>query len=357
MPQPATAQTALRASRIAATVGLTLLKAGLFVAVMLVIGRRAIPLLFHYVAHTGSRELFRLAVLAVALGVAFGAAELFGVSFALGAFFAGMVLSESELSQRAAEESLPLRDAFAVLFFVSVGMLFDPAVLVRDPWPVVATVLIIVLGKSIAAFLMVLAFGHPLRTALTISASLAQIGEFSFILASLGMTLGLFPAEGRDLIVAGAILSILFNPILFAALDSLKPWLDVREVRVARTRAASMPETDLPVTPLTGHNVLVGFGRVGSIVGEGLLGQGLPFLIIEDRRELVEQLRARGLQVIHGNAADRSVLKAANPAERTCCSWPSPTPSRRARSSSRRGPPIRTLRSSRVRIQMRRSST
>jgi CPA2 family monovalent cation:H+ antiporter-2 len=303
----------LQVSRLAARVGFTLLAAATFVAVMLVIGRRVIPSIFHYVAHTGSRELFRLAVLAVALGVAFGAAELFGVSFALGAFFAGMVLSGSELSQRAAEESLPLRDAFAVLFFVSVGMLLDPMVLVRDPWPVVGTVLIIVLGKSIAAFLMVQAFGHPLRTALTISASLAQIGEFSFILASLGMSLGLFPDQGRDLIVAGAILSILLNPILFAVLDRFKPWLDRREARAApAAHAAPTPETGLPVTTLTEHAVLIGFGRVGSIVGEGLLDRKVPLLVIEDRREIVERLRACGLEVIHGNAADPSMIKSAN---------------------------------------------
>ncbi len=198
---------------------ITMGKVVAFVALMLIVGRRVIPWILHSVAHTGSRELFRLAVLAIALGVAFAAATLFGVSFALGAFFAGMVMSESELSQRAASETLPLRDAFAVLFFVSVGMLFDPAILVNDFLPVLVAVLIIVFGKSIAAFVIVRAFRHDTPTALTISASLAQIGEFSFILAGLGVSLELLPERGRNLILAGAIVSILLNPLIFALLD------------------------------------------------------------------------------------------------------------------------------------------
>src|SRR5690349_7609820 len=204
---------------IAREVGLMLGKFAIFVAVMLIVGKKLIPAILHYVAHTGSRELFRLAVLSIALGVAYAAAELFGVSLALGAFFAGMMLSESRLSQQAATESLPLRDAFAVLFFVSVGMLFNPGIVIAAPLALLATVLIIVLGKSIAAYAVVRLFGLPGPTALTISASLAQIGEFSFILASLGLSLGLLPVEGRDLILAGAIISIIFNPFLFAALD------------------------------------------------------------------------------------------------------------------------------------------
>ncbi|RUU09531.1 sodium:proton antiporter, partial [Mesorhizobium sp. M7A.T.Ca.TU.009.01.3.2] len=207
-------------------VGITLAKVAAFVVVMLVVGRRVIPWILHYVAHTGSRELFRLAVLAIALGVAFGAAKLFGVSLALGAFFAGMIMSESELSHRAAEESLPLRDAFSVLFFVSVGMLFDPFSLISNGWPILATLAIIVIGKSLAAFVIVVAFGYPLATALMISASLAQIGEFSFILAELGVGLKLLPEQGRDLILAGAILSIVLNPLMFLAIDWMKPWLE-----------------------------------------------------------------------------------------------------------------------------------
>src|SRR5215204_2456211 len=209
--------------------GVTLVRVGAFIALMLVVGRRLIPWVLHYVAHTGSRELFRLAVLAMALGVAFGSAELFGVSFALGAFFAGMILAESPLSQRAAQETLPLRDAFAVLFFVSVGMLFDPTILVTQPGPVLATFAIIVVGNALAAFAIVLAFRYSLRTALTLAASLSQIGEFSFILAGLGVDLKILPEVGRDLILAGALLSILVNPMLFIAVDRLTPWLKRRE--------------------------------------------------------------------------------------------------------------------------------
>lgn len=200
----------------------TLGKVVAFAALMLVVGRRVIPWMLERIVRTGSRELFRLGVLATALGVAYGATVLFGVSFALGAFFAGMVLAESEFSQRAAEESLPLRDAFAVLFFVSVGMLFDPRVLIDDTWAVLGTVLIVVLGKSLAAFAVVRAFGHPARTALTISASLAQIGEFSFILIGLGIGLEILPARARGLLLAAAILSILLNPLMFALIDRLK---------------------------------------------------------------------------------------------------------------------------------------
>src|SRR5262245_46377138 len=206
-------------AQLAIAVFVTLAKVAAFVGVMLVIGKRFIPAVLHWVAHTGSRELFRLAVLAMALGVAFEASQLFDVSFALGAFFAGMILSESELSQRAAQESLPLRDAFAVLFFVSVGMLVDPGILVRDPLPLLATLIIIVLGKSAAAFLIMRLFGHPNGHALTVSASLAQIGEFSFILVSLGVSLALLPERARDLVLAAAIISILLNPVLFVAVD------------------------------------------------------------------------------------------------------------------------------------------
>jgi CPA2 family monovalent cation:H+ antiporter-2 len=304
---------------IAAALGITFAKVAAFVALMLVIGRQAIPRILHYVAHTGSRELFRLAVLSLALGVAYGAVELFGVSFALGAFFAGMVLAESELSHRAAEESLPLRDAFAVLFFVSVGMLFDPTILWREPSLLIGTLLIVVLGKSATALLIVLAFRHPLRTALTIAASLAQIGEFSFILAGLGVTLGLLPEQGRDLILAAAILSILLNPLFFAALGRLGPWLERRRAEFAiEVPVAEAAATDLLTTSLKDHMVLVGFGRVGSRVGEELKRAEVPFLVIEDQHELVDKLRARGIEAIEGNAAAPEVIGAANLAEARC---------------------------------------
>lgn len=231
-------------------VGITLAKVVAFVVVMLVVGRRVIPWILHYVAHTGSRELFRLSVLAIALGVAFGAAKLFGVSLALGAFFAGMVMSESELSHRAAEESLPLRDAFSVLFFVSVGMLFDPFSLVSNGLPILATLAIILIGKSLAAFVIVIAFRYPVATALIISASLAQIGEFSFILAELGVGLKLLPEQGRDLILAGAILSILLNPLMFLIVDRMKPWLEKRAGKTAEPEERGCrAETSRPALP------------------------------------------------------------------------------------------------------------
>ncbi len=281
---------------LATAVGLTLLKVGTFVAIMLVAGRRVIPWILHAAAHTGSRELFRLSVYAVALGIAYGAVKLFDVSFALAAFFAGMVLAESQLSQRATEEALPLRDAFAVLFFVSVGMLFDPGVLVEHPLHVLAALAIIVLGKSAAAFLIVRAFGHPTGTALTISASLAQIGELSFILVGLGLALGLLPAEGRDLVLAGAILSILLNPLLFAALD-----------RWAPAAPLPAPKPAAPKPP-PGHEVVVGYGRVGSLVGARLSQAGRRVVVIEEGEEAIEAARADGAEVVTGNAADPHVL-------------------------------------------------
>jgi CPA2 family monovalent cation:H+ antiporter-2 len=293
--------------------GLTVAKLAAYLLLMLIVGQRIIPWILHYVAHSGSRELFRLAVLVLALGVAFGSAELFGVTFALGAFFAGMVLAESTLSQQAAQESLPLRDAFAVLFFVSVGMLFDPSIIMREPGPVCATFLIIVGGNALAAFLIVLALRQPLFTALTGAAALSQIGEFSFILAGLGVGLQLLPETGRDLILAGAILSILANPILFFALDKARAWLDEspRKARPAAFAESSTSE-ELPVTTLRNHAVIIGCGRVGSLVAEAMMSQGEPFLVIEERGEIVEGLRARGIEAIAGNAAQFGILKAAN---------------------------------------------
>ncbi|RCW86175.1 YbaL family putative K(+) efflux transporter [Phyllobacterium bourgognense] len=304
---------------IGGVVALTLGKVAAFVAVMLIVGRRVIPWTLHAIAHTGSRELFRLAVLAIALGVAFGAAKLFGVSLALGAFFAGMIMSESELSHRAAEESLPLRDAFAVLFFVSVGMLFDPMTIVNDPLPLLATLAIIVVGKSLAAFFIVRAFGYPTGTALIISASLAQIGEFSFILAELGVGLGMLPEEGRDLILGGAILSILFNPLVFAGVTYLKPRLEKRvpteEPSTEDLAAVEMPDVEIRPTTLTDHAVLVGYGRVGSLVGEALKEVGKPFLVIEDADKTVAKLHDENIETIVGNAANGDILAAANLAQ------------------------------------------
>jgi CPA2 family monovalent cation:H+ antiporter-2 len=276
---------------------------------MLVVGRRVIPWILHYVAHTGSRELFRLAVFAISLGVAFGAAILFDVSFALGAFFAGMILSESELSQRAANETLPLRDAFAVLFFVSVGMLVDPAIIVNEPLPLLATLFIILFGKSLAAFLIVRLFGHPTSTALTISASLAQIGEFSFILVSLGVSLSLMTERGRDLVLAGAIISIMLNPLFFAVLDRI---LEGREEVAPSRKASAPPREPLRVSAQRDHVVLVGHGRVGRVVAHALRATKTPLLVIEDNPGAIERLVQEGVEVIRGNAAAPDMLQAAN---------------------------------------------
>jgi monovalent cation:H+ antiporter-2, CPA2 family len=304
--------------------GVTLTKVTAFVIVMLVVGRRVIPWILHYIAHTGSRELFRLSVLAIALGVAFGAAKLFGVSLALGAFFAGMIMSESQLSHRAAQESLPLRDAFSVLFFVSVGMLFNPISLVDNAGPILATLFIIVIGKSVAAFLIVRAARYPVGTALMISASLAQIGEFSFILAELGIGLNLLPEQGRDLILGGALLSICLNPVAFAALDWLHPWIEKRTVKASpeeatpsgqgAVSAAAEADEPPPKTALDDHTILVGYGRVGSLIGQSLKEAELPFLVIEDADKTVEKLRAEEIETIVGNAAKAEVFEAANPA-------------------------------------------
>ncbi|AUN32486.1 cation:proton antiporter domain-containing protein [Niveispirillum cyanobacteriorum] len=202
------------------TLAITLGKVGLFAAVALILGPRIVPWLLAQVARTGSRELFTLAVLAIAMGIAYGSAQVFGVSFALGAFFAGVVLAESRFSHKAAADSLPLQDAFSVIFFVSVGMLFDPSILMREPLSVAAVLLTIIIGKSLVAFAIVLALGYPMGAGLLISASLAQIGEFSFILVGLGISMNLLPPEGRDLVLAGALLSITLNPLIFAAVET-----------------------------------------------------------------------------------------------------------------------------------------
>lgn len=291
-----------------ASIGWTFVQLGLFVAVMLVVGRRVIPWILERIAGTGSRELFTLSVLAIALGVAFGSAMLFGVSFALGAFFAGMLLNESELSHKAASDSLPLRDAFAVLFFVSVGMLFNPSILIEHPWQVLATAAIIMFGKSAAAFFIVRAFGHPTGTALTISASLAQIGEFAFIIAGLGVTLKILPPTGQALVLAGALISIMLNPLVFGLLDR---WL----LKNKETAPAAV-ETELPPGPsldLHDHAIVIGYGRVGSALAQVLRDRGVPVMIIDDNKEHVAEAHAAGLPGIRGSAASDKVLAEAHP--------------------------------------------
>lgn len=304
---------AVASSDIIQTLGRALLKIVGFVVVMLVIGKRVIPALLHWAAHSGSRELFRLAVLAIALGVAFGAAFLFDVSFALGAFFAGMILGDTPLSRRAAEETLPLRDAFAVLFFVSVGMLFDPAVLLEQTGPLLATLAIILLGKSLAAYFIVKAFGHPTRTGLIISASLAQIGEFSFILAGLSVNLGLMPPEARDLVLGGAILSILANPMIFSLAAGR-----LAKVEQASADQAAALEAKREATreaERREHLVLIGYGSVGRLIAAGIRDTNRAMVVIEDEVDRARQAEAAGHTVVIGNAADPYVLGQAGIAE------------------------------------------
>jgi K+:H+ antiporter len=293
--------TAAAAGSLWTEIAWTLAKVAAFVGMMFVVGRRAVPWLLERVARTGSRELFTLGVLAIALGIAVGAASLFGVSFALGAFFAGVVISESDLSTKAASDALPLQDAFAVLFFVAVGMLFDPMVLVRQPGKVVAVVLIIMIGKSLAALGIVLAFRRPLHTALTISASLAQIGEFSFILAALGLSLGLLPPEAQSLIVAGALISITLNPLMFGAISFVESRLNKRPIA---------PESDFVLpTQLRAHTVLIGHGRVGGRVAAALGARNLPYVVVEADLESAAGLLKQGIPVVYGDAARPGVLE------------------------------------------------
>ncbi|WP_406642932.1 YbaL family putative K(+) efflux transporter [Pectobacterium brasiliense] len=286
-----------------------------FITLMIVVGRRLVPWVLAKSASTGSRELFTLAVLAMALGIAFGAVKLFDVSFALGAFFAGVVLNESELSQRAAHDTLPLRDAFAVLFFVSVGMLFDPMILLNDPISVLITLAIIVFGKSAAAFVLVRLFGHSKRTALTISASLAQIGEFAFILAGLGIVLGLLSEEGRNLVLAGAILSIMINPLLFTLLERYLAKHETIEEQIVEE--AIEEEKQIPVD-MCNHALLVGYGRVGSLIGAKLHQAGIPIVVIENSRTRVDALREQGIKAVLGNATKPEIMDIAR---LDCARW------------------------------------
>ncbi|MBA2815319.1 YbaL family putative K(+) efflux transporter [Candidatus Pantoea persica] len=289
---------------------LTIGKVAAFMVLMMVVGRRAVPWILVKSAATGSRELFTLSVLALALGIAFGAMELFDVSFALGAFFAGMVLNESELSHRAAHDTLPLRDAFAVLFFVSVGMLFDPRILLEQPLAVLGALVIVVLGKSFAAWLLVTLLEHSRRTALTISVSLAQIGEFAFILAGLGISLNLLSSEGRNLVLAAAILSIMLNPVLFSLLER---YLAKSESR----QQAEEEEKQIPVD-ICHHVVIVGYGRVGSLLGQKLLEADVPFVVVENSRPRVEALREQGVRAVLGNAVRAETMELAR---LDCARW------------------------------------
>ncbi|MCT8265012.1 YbaL family putative K(+) efflux transporter [Proteus terrae] len=294
-------------SELMINLGITIGKVVAFILIMMVVGRKLIPWILAKTAATGSRELFTLSVLALALGIAYGAVTLFDASFALGAFFAGMVLNESELSHRAAQDTLPLRDAFAVLFFVSVGMLFDPMVLIEHPLGILATLAIIIIGKSAAALVLVRMFGHSRRTALTISASLAQIGEFAFILAGLGVALNVLEPDARNLVLAGALVSIMLNPVLFSLLDRYLAKTETKEEMEQLQQEELEEEMPVPVD-ICGHAIIVGYGRAGSMLSEKLLAQSIPLVIIENSRNKFAELKEKSLNTVLGNASTKESL-------------------------------------------------
>lgn len=287
---------------------ITVLKIALFVAVMLIAGKKLFPTMLWHIARTGSRELFTLCVIAAAVSIAYGASKLFGVSFALGAFFAGMMMRESEFSHRAAEESLPFREAFAVLFFVSVGMLLKPEIIINSPFKVLTVIGIIIIGKSIAAALLVHFFKYSLKTSLTVSASLAQIGEFSFILAGLGVSLGLLPEEGQSLIVAGALISIALNPIVFKGASYLEQYIERHPKFKSRfifsNDSLSQLADELHDKDMANHIVLIGYGRVGSYIGDQLKRKNIEFVVIEQNRQLITTLRKNNINSISADAND-----------------------------------------------------
>ena len=294
----------------------TLLKVAAFVAFMLFVGTRVVPWILAAIARTGSRELFTLAVLAAALGIAFGAAQLFGVSFALGAFFAGVVIAESDLSYQAASDALPLQDAFAVLFFVSVGMVVNPRIVIEQPLGVAAALGIAIVAKAIVTFAIVLIGRYPVSAALTVAIGLAQVGEFSFILAGLGRSLGLLSRDGQSLILAAAIVSIAINSLLLDATGPLGRWIRGRRRLVELLERSRLEVADARATngmeALRGHVVIVGFGRVGSTIGEALGREGVPYVVVERNRELVESLRARGMHALFGDASRPGILEHAH---------------------------------------------
>ncbi|MBI6338211.1 Kef family K(+) transporter [Proteus vulgaris] len=294
-------------SQLMINLGITIGKVVAFILIMMIVGRKLIPWILAKTAATGSRELFTLSVLALALGIAYAAVTLFDASFALGAFFAGMVLNESELSHRAAQDTLPLRDAFAVLFFVSVGMLFDPMVLIEHPLGILATLAIIIIGKSVAALVLVRMFGHSRRTALTISVSLAQIGEFAFILAGLGVALNVLEPDARNLVLAGALVSIMLNPVLFSLLDRYLAKTETKE-EVEQLQQEELEE-EMPVpVDICGHAIIVGYGRAGSMLAEKLLAQSIPLVIIENSRNKFAELKEKSLNTVLGNASTKESL-------------------------------------------------
>ena len=298
---------------------IALAQAALFVALMVLIGSKVIPLLLREVVRAGSRELFTLSILAIALGVAFGSAEFFGASLALGAFLAGIVLNESELSHRAGLEALPLRDAFAVLFFVSVGMVFEPSILRDEPLQVLAVVLIVVVGKSLAAFAIVAILGYGLRTGLTVSASLAQVGEFSFILAGLATQLALFPDEATSLVLAAALISITLNPFIFTGLEAMEGRLTRFSALLKLAERHRPMEEEQPTRALRRHAVICGHGATGSSLARSLAGRGLPFVVIENDPYIFERMRAAGVPGVFGDASRPDILEQAGISDARLC--------------------------------------
>lgn len=294
------------------TLGITLLKVAGFIAFMLIIGKRLVPKIMQIVARLGSRELFTLTVVAAAVSIAFGAYKVFGVSMALGAFFAGMVVKESDFSHRAEEETLPLREIFSILFFVAVGMLFDPIILIEEPLHVLAVVAIIMIGKTLAAIALVLFFRYPLNTALTVGASLAQIGEFSFILATLGVSLNLLSIEGQNLILAGALISITLNTFIFSAIEPIQVWIRERSYLARLLERSGDPLAMLPDEVsqdyLRDQVVIVGHGEVGRRITNALMADGIKVVIAEENREIVERLRENGIAAVSGIATEPGVL-------------------------------------------------
>ncbi|EPF75817.1 sodium:proton antiporter [Acinetobacter gyllenbergii] len=294
------------------TIGITLLKVTGFIAFMLIIGKRLVPMIMQFVARLGSRELFTLTVVAAAVSIAYGSYAVFGVSMALGAFFAGMVVKESDFSHRAEEETLPLREIFSILFFVSVGMLFDPSILVEEPLRILAVVAIIMVGKTLAAMALVLFFRYPINTALTVGASLAQIGEFSFILATLGLSLGLLTPDAQNLILAGALFSITLNSFVFSAIEPVQRWIRERSHLARMLERSGDPLAMLPdevdQAYLRDQVVIIGYGGVGRRISENLMQQNIKVVIAEENREIVEKLREQGIAAVSGEATEPNVL-------------------------------------------------
>lgn len=294
------------------TLGITLLKVVGFIAFMLIVGKRVVPIIMQFVARLGSRELFTLTVVAAAVSIAYGSYAIFGVSMALGAFFAGMVVKESDFSHRAEEETLPLREIFSILFFVSVGMLFDPHILIERPLHILAVIAIIMIGKTLAAMALVLFFRYPINTALTVGASLAQIGEFSFILATLGVSLGLLTLEAQNLILAGALFSITLNSFVFSAIEPVQRWIRERSHLARLLERSGDPLAMLPdevdQAYLRDQVVIVGYGGVGRRITENLIDQNIKVVIAEENREIVEKLRQSNIAAVSGVATEPGVL-------------------------------------------------